>query len=275
MIDKIIVAIKGFVVGATMLIPGVSGGSMAMILGIYDRLISAVSSFFKNIKKNFVFLIIFAAAAILGMVLLSNPLEGLLLKFPKPMSYFFLGAVAGSIPMMFRMAKVKRSEIKIKHFIYIIIGILTVSLFALIPSDLVKTESGSIGQYVLLFGAGIVTAIALVLPGISFSHVMLMLGLYQETLSAVKTINIPFLLPLGVGLVIGVFLCTKTLEKAMSKYPQGTYLIILGFILGSLAELFPGLPTGWEILACAVLLLIGFAVVYALSKVDEKESQKA
>ena len=89
---------KGLLIGSTMLVPGVSGGSMAMILGIYDRLISSVSSFTKNIKDNLRFLSLFVLSAGVGMILLAKPILSLLETYPKPMSCFFVGAAAGGIP---------------------------------------------------------------------------------------------------------------------------------------------------------------------------------
>ena len=89
---------KGMFVGSTMLVPGVSGGSMAMILGIYDKLVTAVSSFGKQKGKNLLFLGTFSLGGILGMVLFANPLLYLIEAYPMMMLYFFLGAVAGGIP---------------------------------------------------------------------------------------------------------------------------------------------------------------------------------
>lgn len=93
----------GFCIGATMLVPGVSGGSMAMILGIYQDLISSVSSFFK--KKNALFLLLFLLGSITGMVLCAKPLLNLIEWQPKIVLFFFMGAVAGSVPMIYRKAQ--------------------------------------------------------------------------------------------------------------------------------------------------------------------------
>ena len=86
-----LLAVKGMVIGATMLVPGVSGGSMAMILGIYDRLVSSVSSFFKDVKGNFLFLALFCLGGGAGILVFARPLLYLIERFPMPMMYFFLG----------------------------------------------------------------------------------------------------------------------------------------------------------------------------------------
>ena len=88
---------KGAVIGGTMLVPGVSGGSIAMILGIYQELISAVSSFRKQKKSNFLFLTVFCISAVFGMLVIATPISNLIDIFPKPTMYFFIGAVTGGI----------------------------------------------------------------------------------------------------------------------------------------------------------------------------------
>ena len=99
--------LKGACVGGSMLVPGVSGGTMAMILGVYDRLISAVSSFTKNVRENAAFLGIFALGAAAGMLLFARPILMLIEAFPMTMRFFFIGAVAGGVPLMVRRARVR------------------------------------------------------------------------------------------------------------------------------------------------------------------------
>ena len=85
---------------------------------------------------------------------------------------------------------------------------------------------------------------------------------------------LPFLIPLGIGLLLGIILTTKLLEQVMTKYPQPTYLVILGFMLGSMTEVYPGLPSGWEILLCIGTMAAGFFAIYFLSR-NEKTSAEA
>ena len=120
--------------------------------------------------------------------------------------------------------------------------------------------------------AGFVAAVALVLPGISVSYLLLMMGLYDTTMQAISQLQFSFLIPLGIGLILGVLLTTKVLEKAMTRYPQATYLIILGFVFGSIVEIFPGVPLWPEILLCIVTLAAGFFIIQLLAR---KETKKA
>ena len=173
--NNFLTALKGLIIGGTMLVPGVSGGSMAMILGIYDRLISSVSSFMKSKKENLVFLVIFSLGGILGILLFANPLLQLIERYPMPMLYFFIGAVAGGIPLIVRQAGAKRLTWRIAG--YVVLGLIAVSALGLLPPDLFNAENstGATG-FLLLLIAGFVTAAALVLPGISVSYLLLLLA---------------------------------------------------------------------------------------------------
>lgn len=259
------VALKGVCVGGSMLVPGVSGGSMAMILGIYDRLIEAVSSFFKHKKESICFLATFSIAAVVGMVLFAKPLLNLIECYPTVMMYFFMGAVCGSIPMIVRKAEVKQFDWKV--IVYPVIGLLMMAGIMLLPKDLLSIgDRSNIFSYVPMLIAGIVVAIALVLPGISVSYMLLVLGLYQETMKAISTLDFLFLLPLGIGLILGIILTTKVLEYVMLHYPMATYLIILGFILASCIDVFPGIPSGINIVFAILMFFCGLTLLARISK---------
>lgn len=271
--NNFLTALKGLIIGGTMLVPGISGGSMAMILGIYDRLISSVSSFMKNRKENLFFLLIFSLGGILGILLFAAPLLQLIERYPMPMLYFFIGAVAGGVPLIIRQSGAKKLTWRIAGYIFL--GLLAVSALGLVPPDLFNTENtaGTTG-FLLLLAAGFVTAAALVLPGISVSYLLLLLGLYDKTMSAISTFHIPFLLPLGIGLVLGIVLITRALERAMSAHPHPSYFIILGFLLGSAAEIFPGVPGGIILPVCILTFAAGFSGIFFLSRIEMNKGRR-
>lgn len=135
-------------------------------------------------------------------------------------------------------------------------------------SNLTTNNATNWYTYLLLVVAGFIAAIALVLPGISVSYMLLLMGLYDETMRAASEFYLPFLIPLGFGLVVGILLTTKLLENLMQNYPQPTFLIILGFILGSILELYPGIPQNEEIFICALTLILGFGIIKYISSKD-------
>lgn len=262
------IAGKGLIIGATMIVPGVSGGTMAIILGIYDRLISAVSSFRKNVKENFLFLSLFTISAGVGLFLFTTPLSWLLENCKMPTTYFFIGAVAGGIPLIEKKSGVRKIGLDV--LLYLFVGALALTFLSKLPQNLlITTQTNEIVQYILLIVAGVISAAALVLPGISFSHFLLILGLYEQLLNAVKTLELTFLIPLAAGVLFGILLFSKMLEHVMEKYPKATYLLILGFIIGSVAAIYPGIPKGVEFIFCVLTLAAGFFAIYR-KNVQEK-----
>lgn len=257
-------AAKGLIVGGTMLVPGVSGGTMAMILGIYDRLVTSVSSFMKHKRESFLFLALFSAGGLAGMLLFANPLLTLIEKYPMPTLYFFLGAVAGGIPVILRQARIERFSWKVVF--YTALGLLAILLFTKLPVGTFEAEADSGLMKVLLLSAvGFVAAVGLVLPGISVSYLLLLMGQYDVTVKAIGDFDLLILMPLAMGVLLGIVLTTKALEGAMKRYPQTTYLIIFGFVAGSIVEVFPGVPAGVTLLLCLGLFGAGFLLIRLLS----------
>ena len=228
--------LKGGIIGATMIVPGVSGGTMAIILGIYDRLISAVSSFHKNVKENVLFLTLFAIGAGCGFYLFATPVSWLLDNFEFPTICFFVLIVLCGIPTIGKKSGVQK--INFEALMYLIFGALLVTSISRLPSDVFQSMTNVGSRFWLrLFLSGTAAAVALILPGISFTHFLLILGLYESLLDAVRNIQLTFLIPLGLGVIVGVLSLSKLLEHLMGKYPKQTYLMILGFIIGSVSDM--------------------------------------
>ena len=265
-------AIKAFVVGSTMTVPGVSGGSMAMILGEYDNLIASVNGLLnkKRFKASFIYLCIFALAALAGIFLISKPLAILIDKHRLIIMYFFLGAIIGTIPMIVKSSTLKASDMSLLRILIsvasIAIGIAIVLSIKYLPSGIFSVSSSFNAK--MLFAeiiGGIFLSIGFVLPGVSFSYLLVVVGLYEDVLRAVNELDIIPYIPLGIGLVIGVMLLTGILSWAMKNKPKVTYLMIFGFLLGSIGTVYPGLPDGISILYCTVSFVIGAAVIYIIS----------
>lgn len=260
--------IKGIIIGASMLLPGVSGGTMAILLNIYDELIVAVGSFLKNKRKSFFLLLVVAVGGILGAVLFANPILYLTNAFPKPMRFFFLGAILASFPMLIKKAELKK--FRVKHCLYPLLGIASLAGIALMPADFFSSSMGII-EWALLFLAGFFCAVALVLPGISVSFVLLLFGLYEPVMQSIQQVDLLYLLPIGIGGMIGIIGTTKVLEKILKFYAQQTYLVIIGFLVGSVVDVFPGIPVKWEWFICMLTLTLGFGVITLFSYHVKKE----
>lgn len=271
------IILKGFVIGSSMSVPGVSGGTMAILLGIYDKLISAISNFLKDIKGNTIFLIKFCLGSAAGIGSLAFLIKWLLEKFPVPVSFFFLGAVIGGIPALYN--KTKKSKLRVSSIIYFILGLILVISIGYIPTGNVDfSNTSGITQYLMILAAGIIIAIALVLPGISTSHMLLVLGMYDTMITAITEFDITFIGVLGISTLIGIFLITKPIEWTMNKFPHQTYCIIIGFVLGSTSEIFkdkiiPAVPVNadvsWWLMSAAisfVTFMVGCYSIMSLSR---------
>lgn len=262
MSEKSITLLKGFVIGSTMTVPGVSGGSMAIVLGIYDRLLKYVSEITKYPKESLTFLLWFAAGAGSGAFLFSRGISWLLTtRAEGVLRFFFLGAVAGGIPMILKSASVR--HIRGRELICILTGILTALLIALIPQGMFAPGTENTPMHLLFqLAGGFIIAVALVLPGISASQMLYMLGIYESTLKAISSLDILALLPLAVGGIMGTYLTARILEQLIKKHREATFLMILGFMLASLPELLPGHLAQENLLFCVMALAAGFIGVY-------------
>lgn len=273
--DNLIVKlIKGFIIGASMLVPGASGGTMAVILGIYDELIRAVSTMKQDFKRNIRILSIYTISGLAGILLFSRPMLTAVTLWNKPMMFLFIGAILGSIPPLYR--KVKVSRIKMINIIVAFIGALLGVLTMFLPENVFQlNENFNLNSFIMLMIAGVIIAIALVLPGISASYILLMMGMYDLTLLAIRKLEFLFLLPLIIGVLTGTYFTAGILEREMRQHPQFTYMLIIGFMIGSLFEVFPGMPSGIEIIPCISTFLLGLIIILFIGRKQKPKANKS
>ena len=241
------VILCGFITGSVMAVPGISGGSAAMVIGVYDDLLRAVSRCFSEPRRNIPLLLRFALGGILG-------------------------AVAGGIPAIFRKAGVRR--LNASGLVLILSGAAAVLLLASFPEGLFTPGERGFADMALQFTGGMLLAAALVLPGISASHFLYMLGIYDAVMEKLSTLDLIPLLPLAAGTVLGIFLTARLIETLFQRHQAGTFLVILGFMLASLRELIPRGAEPWQILTGIPCILVGFVPVYFIQS-DGKNAKPA
>ena len=226
---------------------------MAMVLGIYDRLISSVSRVFKEPKQSIPFLLWFALGGAGGILLFSRGISLLL-------------SSRWGIPLIFKEAGIKRFGSG--DAVFVGIGILSALLIGLIPEGLFTPGAGGVSDILIQALGGVIIAVALVLPGISASQMLYMLGIYESTLKAVGNMDIAALVPLAAGGLLGTFFSAKVLEGLLEKHTRPTFLLILGFMFASLPELFPGIPAGAEAVYSLVAVGAGFMLIYGIGRMN-------
>lgn len=271
MIEKIILVVKGFFIGLANIIPGVSGGTLALTLGIYEKLINCISHIFKNLKENLKFLIPIGIGAVLSILSLSKVISFLLENYVLPTILFFIGAILGGIPMLLK--KVKGSKITVSNIIIFLLtfGLIILLLF-LNSENEVSFSNMNFMNILLLFVVGVVASATMVIPGVSGSAVLMTLGYYKPILDIIKNLtdfsnlghNMLVLIPFGLGIVIGILLIAKVLEFLFKNFEVKTYYGVLGFIFSSIfAIIYQNLIINDLFVFSIPSLLIGI-VVFAL-----------
>ncbi len=245
--NNLMLIVKGFVMGSANIIPGVSGGTLALILGIYERFISAISHFIENFKENIRFLFPLLLGMGLAILSLSHVIDYSYTHFPIPTTTFFMGLVLGGVPLLAK--KVWKKE-EIKKPVNGLIFFLTFALVIFMAcSDMIFKDSievslinMSIGEYLLLFLVGVIASATMVIPGVSGSLVLMLLGYYYPVISVIKEFtkfknigsNILILGIFGLGVLVGIVLISKLIEFLFKKYEVKTYFGVLGFIIASI-----------------------------------------
>ena len=271
--SRLRVILCGFITGSVMAVPGISGGSAAMVIGVYDDLLRAVSRCFSEPRRNIPLLLRFALGGILGLFLMAGAISWLLTTPAEvPVRFLFLGAVAGGIPAIFRKAGVRR--LNASGLVLILSGAAAVLLLASLPEGLFTPGERGFADIALQFTGGMLLAAALVLPGISASHFLYMLGIYDAVMEKLSTLDLIPLLPLAAGTVLGIFLTARLIETLFQRHQAETFLVILGFMLASLRELIPRGAEPWQILTGIPCILVGFVPVYFIQS-DGKNAKPA
>ena len=277
--EKIIIFLKGMLLGSAMIIPGVSGGTLAISLGLYERIINTISHFFKDFKNNLLFIINLGlgilASLVLGALILNYTFE----HYPIPTILFFIGLLIGSIPSLMKKVDFKNT-IKISNILFFLLGISIVLGVYLLKgnNDVVFSNNFSAIQTIKLVLVGIVAAATLVVPGISGSFMLMVLGYYEPILKTITdlikfnniTNNLIILAPFGVGVLLGIIGIAKLIEYLLKKHEIKTYYAIIGFLVASIIEIFISLFSYTtnliQIIVSIVLFLLGLLLTLKVFK---------
>lgn len=237
--------LSGFVVGMAFIIPGFSGGSMAAILGIYERMVGAVAELFRRLGRSVVILVPMVLGVISGAAAMMYPLTWAIEKFPIPTISLFVGLAIGGLPTVTDRIKGKPT---VNNIISFAIPYIISMALIFIPNaqDIDLINIGFFG-YVLLFMVCAFGSVALVVPGISGSMILLILGYYNPILNVISddlfgganiSKAIPIVCTCGIGIAVGFFFVSMLMRALLKKYPRSTYFAIVGFIIGSLPSVY-------------------------------------
>ncbi|MFS0614100.1 DUF368 domain-containing protein [Lederbergia ruris] len=263
--------LRGLLIGATDLIPGVSGGTVAFVLGIYDKLLASISGFFsRDWKKHIGFLFPLALGMGTALLVLSKGIDYLLTEHKEPTQFFFMGLVLGVLPYLMKQAEVKRNFSTKHYIVLVILAILFASLGFLNTQENVEPiTSLNMTTTIGLFFSGWLASMAMLLPGISGSFVLLLLGVYSTAINALSTLNIPLIITIGAGVIVGFIVSSKGIQYLLSHFPHLTYAMIIGMIVGSVFVIYPGMASGVSIAISIITFLLGLILSFSLSLIKK------
>lgn len=271
--------LRGMVIGIANVIPGVSGGTLMVSMGIYDKLILVLTHFIKRMKEAIALLVPIAIGMLLSIAIFAKIFSEILFpKFPLQTNLFFIGLIIGGIPVIYK--KVKGNTIRLPQIIAFVVLFATVVGFSLVGEGGGSSAdiTFSVGNVLKLFGVGIIAAATMVIPGVSGSMIMMILGYYNTIIdtvnnfiNALKSFDIPamldtfvVLIPFGIGVVVGAVAVAKLIEFMLNKFPLVTYWAIIGLIVASPFAIIFMMEIGTvgvvEIVTGLVLLVAGFFI---------------
>ena len=241
--------LRGIVIGVANIIPGVSGGTMMVSMGIYDLLIHSITHLFKEFKKSVLTLLPYLIGMGLGILVLSYVLSALLnpvTGYPLPTYTAFIGLILGGLsPLLHKVDKKKVNGLCIALFVLFFALIVVMA----IPGSIENAQRLDIDllQVVILVAVGVIASGTMIIPGVSGSMMLMLLGYYTPVINAVKGLipalasgngaaianSLLTLLPFALGVVLGIFGVAKLIEWLMARYPNPTYCSVLGLVLAS------------------------------------------
>lgn len=270
---------RGFAMGTSDLVPGVSGGTIAILLGIYDDFIRSISGIFsKRFWESLKFLIPIVLGMLIAIGSLSQLINFLLITHPVPTLFFFVGLILGIIPYLLKTSRFKQT-FTAKHYMLVALGIAIIVVITLLNNGnkhAGATLTFSTSLFIKYFIAGVCASSAMLLPGISGSFMLLVFGAYGTIMYAISELlsfnfnAVPILLTVGLGIIAGFLLSSKAIQYLLNYHTYLTYALIIGFVVGSLYAVFPGLPTSifmWFV--SVITLIVGFFISYKLGHITE------
>ena len=260
--------LKGIVVGIGGISPGLSGSVLLVIFGLYQKVVDAIGTIFKNFKKNLLFLIPLFLGMGVGVVLFSKITDYFLGAFEMQTRYLFLGLVVGTLPLFHK--EVKKNGFAKKYYIYIAAAALFGLLLFVVNKDLFpQVENPNFLQSVLL---GVAVAGSALIPGVDSAVILSSFGLYELWVSSVADLNLTVLLPAAIGVGLGVLVISFGMSKLIKRFYTATFSIVFGLFISIIPRVLnescvPAM-NGKTVLSF-VLVIVGFAISFYLGDIPK------
>lgn len=271
LIDWVVRLLKGMLIGIGAILPGMSGGVLAVVFGIYEPLVRFLANIRHKFLQNVFYFIPIGIGGILGVVAFSAVVEFAFDRYPAQFIWLFVGFIAGTFPSLIKTAG-KQGR---KPWHWLVLAIFAAGTLAFMRwGETISTTISNFNLFTWLL-SGMIMGLGLIVPGMSPSNFLIYLGLYQPMASGIRQLDLGVIIPLALGVIICVAIFAKLINWLFNKAYAFMYHFILGVVVGSTIAIIPKGVTGWTILVCAILFVVGAIASFALAKVDEKNPHES
>lgn len=274
--ENIKLFIMSFIVGLGKIIPGVSGSVMAICFGIYEKIVESISSF-SSFKKNRKFMLVFASGVILAILMGSRAIKYFLTNYYLLTMMSFIGMMIPGVTSIIK--NVKNEDLTFKRVIIAVIVFVTLYIFSIANfSDGIIIEESYFHKFISLILCGILDAASTIIPGISGSAILMIIGYYEAIISSLASLltlsdflySMSILIPFFIGMAIGLVLTSKIITYLFKNYRVMTYMLIIVFAVFSIVALISNLveflDSTSDIVIGMIFLVIGWFSTYALER---------
>jgi putative membrane protein len=263
--------VKGVLVGIGAIVPGISGGVLMVVFGIYEPLLRFLANIRHNFLKNILYFLPIGIGGILGVIGFSAVVDFAFTHYAAQFIWLFIGFICGTFPSLFKTSG--KEGRKPWHWI-LLFGIAIGTFFLMRWLETIQNVTVA-PNFLVWIMSGALTGFGLVIPGMSPSNFLIYLGLYQPMASGIRQLNFGVIIPLILGVVIVILIFAKLINWLFKKQYAFMYHFILGIVVGSTAAIIPTGVAGWTIAVCALLFIVGAAASYALAVVDERHPHES
>ena len=247
--EFLVLLLKGVILGSSTLVPGLSAGTFAVVLGIYEKLIGVVSNLTKDLKNNILYVLPIGLGALVAMLLGSNVVSFLLEHYHLATMLLFLGVIIGGIPLLFRRVKGHEKEPTNIIVFLIAFALIIIMYVANANTNNIDLSNINIIGYIKMVIVAAISAAAMIIPGVSGSFMLMLFGYFEPIINTVKdlknmsllTHNLSILIPFGIGVIVGILLISKVINYLLKHHEAKTFSAVLGFVIASIVTIVWGL----------------------------------
>lgn len=268
--DWIVRLLKGIMVGIGFITPGLSGGVLAVVFGLYEPLMRFLGNLKDRFMKNVIFFIPVGIGGVLGVVAFSAVVDFAFSNYAAQFTWLFIGFIAGTFPSLFKTSG--KQGRKGWHWLLLLLTAFgTVFLMRWMENMRSVQLAPSFTNWLM---SGALIGLGVVVPGMSPSNFLIYVGLYQPMAFGIRHLDLGVIIPLAMGGILCVLLLARLISWLFRKFYTFMYHFILGIVVGSTIAIMPATQTGWTIAVCALLFVAGALVSFGLAKLDEKYTRE-